>query len=435
MQNNDVLLKSCPLCGADRLEYRFVAYGRVICSCLDCGHMFANPQDPQAIAQEPLYEAEAFHRFVEEETNYAAEKPCVYSAQPALDEAPESGLRAVILDRLDLLEDPLAVLGQIHKSLQRGGKLFLSVPTLDSLNAKRMKQHWKPFAQKRLHFFSNKTIQNLLCKAGFENIKMTGANSDGVFLSCERREVAEMRVLSIIIPVYNEKNTVQELLDTIYKKDLAHLGLKKEMIIVESHSTDGTHEIVKRFGEEHPEVKLIFEEKARGKGHAVRSGFHAAAGDFIAIQDGDLEYDVNDYDKLLLPLVKFQEPFVLGSRHTGDWQMRKFGGEQATAFIMNVGQIIFTALINFGCGTKLKDPFTMYKLFRRECLRGLTFDGNRFEIDWEIVIKLIRKGFIPIEIPINYNSRGIKEGKKVSIIQDPIRWIFCFIRYRYIYKI
>ncbi len=435
MQNNDVLLNTCPLCGADRLEYRFVAYGRVICSCLDCGHLFANPQAPQAVEQEPLYEADAFNRFMEGETSHAAEKPAVYSAQSALDTAPEGGLQAVMLDCLDTLDEPLTVLGQIHSRLQEGGKLFLFVPTLDSSNAKRMKQRWKPFEQKRLHFFSNKTIQNLLCKTGFGNIKMTDANADGIFVSCECREMAEMRVLSIIIPVYNEKNTVQELLDTIYRKDFTHLGLKKEMIIVESQSSDGTHEIVERFGKEHPEVKVIFEEKPQGKGHAVRSAFGAATGDFITIQDGDLEYDVNDYDKLLLPLVKFQEPFVLGSRHTGDWQMRKFGGEQATAFVMNVGQIIFTALINFGCGTKLKDPFTMYKLFRRECLRGLTFDGNRFEIDWEIVIKLTRKGFVPIEIPINYNSRGIKEGKKVRMLKDPILWLICFVRYRYVYKI
>jgi len=397
--------------------------------------MFANPQDPQAIQQEPLYEAEALNRFIEEETGRAAERPAVYYEWTAMDAAPEGRLQAVVLDCLDILENPLAVLEQIHERLQKGGKLFLFVPTLTSTNAKRTKQRWKPFEQKRLHFFSNKTIQNLLCKAGFENIKMTDANADGLFISCERRDVAETRVLSIIIPVYNEKNTVEELLDTIYNKDFAHLGLTKEIIIVESHSSDGTHEIVERFGEEHPEVKIIFEEKPRGKGHAVRSGFSAATGDFITIQDGDLEYDINDYDKLLLPLVKFQEPFVLGSRHTGDWHMRKFGGEQATAFIMNVGQIIFTALINFGCGTKLKDPFTMYKLFRRECLHDLTFDGNRFEIDWEIVIKLTRKGFVPIEIPINYSSRGIKEGKKVRILQDPIRWIVCFVKYRYVYKI
>jgi len=102
---------------------------------------------------------------------------------------------------------------------------------------------------------------------------------------------------------------------------------------------------------------------------------------------------------------------------------------------MNFGHIFLTGLINFGCGVKLKDPFTMYKLFRRECLNGLKFEGNRFEIDWEIVIKFVRRGYIPYEIPINYNSREFKDGKKVSLITDPLRWIFYFFKFRYFYKI
>ena len=115
--------------------------------------------------------------------------------------------------------------------------------------------------------------------------------------------------------------------------------------------------------------------------------------------------------------------------------MRKFGeNEKGLAMFLNIGQILFTCMINFGCGVKLKDPFTMFKLFRRDCLYGLKFDGNRFEIDWEILIKLIRKGFKPYEIPVNYSSRGFENGKKIRIFKDPILWVINFVRYRYLYK-
>jgi len=436
MKNHDILINSCPLCGSGDIEYRFVAFGRVISVCSDCGHLFANPQDPQTVEIKPMYTENALHDFIQKYSNYPTEKPVVYSADTAPEEIPDKEIRTILLDHLDAAKDPAMVLKQMHQILSREGQLFLYVSTLDSINAKRLKQQWEPFEQKRLHFFSSKTIQNLLCKCGFEDITLRQANNNGIFICCKRKELREKRILSVIIPIYNEKNTVRKLLDTVYNKDLSQMGIDKEIIVIESNSTDGTREVVQEFAKEHSDVKLILEDKPRGKGHAVRNGFDAATGDFILIQDGDLEYDVNDYDKLLLPLVRYQEAFVLGSRHTGDWQMRKFGkdGRHLLANYMNVGHILLNWLMNFGCKTKLKDPFTMYKVFRRECLYGLTFEGNRFEIDWEIVIKLVRKGFIPIELPINYCSRGFKEGKKIRVIQDPITWVICFIKYRYLYK-
>jgi hypothetical protein len=364
----------------------------------------------------PLYEASDFNAFVRKSS--------------------QDKTNTRTLDSLDTTSDLIGALIGIHESLLKDGELFMFVPTLDSINAKRDKQRWKPFEQKRLHFFSNETIQNLLCKCGFENIVLRRANDDGIYIACRRKEMMEKRVLSVIIPIYNEKSTALELLNTVYCKNLENFDLSKEIIIVESNSSDGTREIAKQFAEEHHDVKLILEDKPLGKGHAVRSGFNAATGDFITIQDGDLEYDINDYDKLLIPLVKFQKPFVLGSRHTGDWQMRKFGGEGSVfALILNVAHILFCALMNFVCGTKLKDPFTMFKLFRRECLYELRFDGNRFEIDWEIVIKFTRKGFMPVELPVNYNSRDFKEGKKIRIFKDGILCVIAAIKYGYLYKI
>lgn len=432
----ELLVQSCPVCSSARLEYRFVAAGRVISACAECGHMFSNPQNTRLMELQPLYRAEDFSSF-RTRVGDAGEPAAVpsFSSEEELSKTADGSLESLLLDCLDTGSNPERLLRSAHAKLKPEGKLFLFVPVTDSSHARHAKQSWDAFEQKRLQFFSRKTLENLLCKCGFGEITIREANPDGVFVRCSRKEVRKEKVLSFIIPVYNEKNTVRFLLDAVYGKDLSGLGLRKELIIIESNSSDGTREEVARFAAEHPEVRAIYEDKPRGKGHAVRNGFREATGDFITIQDGDLEYDINDYDKLLYPLVHDQEAFVLGSRHTGDWHMRKFGsGEKLRAFVMNLGQIFFTGLINRGCHTKLKDPFTMFKLFRRECLYGLEFDGNRFEIDWEIIIKLIRKGYIPREIPINYVSRGVKEGKKVRMIQDPILWIKSFIRYRYLYR-
>ena len=111
--------------------------------------------------------------------------------------------------------------------------------------------------------------------------------------------------------------------------------------------------------------------------------------------------------------------------------MREFEGHKWFSIVFNVGQIFFTWMINVTCGTGLKDPFTMYKVFHRECLYGLEFVSNRFDLDWEIVIKFIRKGFIPLEIPVNYVSRSFSEGKKIRPLRDPILWLWALVRFRY----
>ncbi|MBT6658191.1 MAG: glycosyltransferase family 2 protein [Gammaproteobacteria bacterium] len=234
--------------------------------------------------------------------------------------------------------------------------------------------------------------------------------------------------LSIVLPVYNERATCKELIDTVLAKFIP--GIKREILIVESNSTDGSREIVKSF-ESHPEVRVIYEEQPRGKGYAVRTGLSHATGEILLIQDADLEYDVDDYDCVLEPLLTYRRLFVLGSRHNGGWKMREFEGRKWLSIVFNVGQIFFTWLINVTCGTRLKDPFTMYKVFHRECLYGLELESNRFDLDWEIVIKFIRKGFIPLEIPVNYVSRSFSEGKKIRPLRDPILWLWAFVRFRY----
>jgi len=335
---------------------------------------------------------------------------------------------------LEYCNNPFELLKKVHENLKTNGILLFYIPVIDNKAAKTYKQKWSVFSSGSFQFFSTATIQNILCKCGFEQIKIKIVDDNGVFISCKTGILRDEKLLSIIIPVYNEEKTVLTLLNNVMNKQLD--GINKEIIIVESNSKDSTRQIVENFANEHPDVKLILEEKPQGKGHAVRNGFKEATGDFVMIQDGDLEYDINDYDQLVIPLRNYQKAFVLGSRHKGDWKIRNFENEgKIKSIFMNFGHIFFTILINIGCKVELKDPFTMYKLFRRDCLYGLKFDGNRFEIDWEIIIKFIRKGYIPEEIPINYNSRGFTEGKKVSIIIDPLIWIKCFIRYRYFYKI
>jgi glycosyltransferase involved in cell wall biosynthesis len=236
-------------------------------------------------------------------------------------------------------------------------------------------------------------------------------------------------VLSVVVPIYNEAATVRIALDAILAKQVP--GWQLQIILVESNSTDGTRDIVRTY-ENHPRVKLILEDRPRGKGHAVRAGFAHATGDVILIQDADLEYDLDDYDVLLAPLALGRQSFVLGSRHgTGGWAIRQFADQPFQALILNCAHWGFTLLINAALGIWLRDPFTMYKVFRRDCLAGLTFECNRFDFDWELLIKLVRKGHRPIEIPISYKSRSFKEGKKISMFRDPITWLWALVKFRF----
>jgi glycosyltransferase involved in cell wall biosynthesis len=201
-------------------------------------------------------------------------------------------------------------------------------------------------------------------------------------------------------------------------------------VVVESNSTDGTRDLARGYGR-HPRVKLLLEDRPRGKGHAVRTGLRHATGDFVLIQDADLEYDLDDYEALLEPLRRGQTCFVLGARHGGStFKIRSFAEQRLLSAFLNAGHWIFTTLVNVLFGLRLNDPFTMFKVFRRDCLAGLTFECDRFDFDYELLIKLVRKGYRPLEIPVNYRSRSFKEGKKVSVFRDPLTWLWVLARLR-----
>ena len=248
-------------------------------------------------------------------------------------------------------------------------------------------------------------------------------------ISAQRACTRAIRTCSILVPVFNEKDTFPELMRTLLAKRLDHLGLEREIILIESNSTDGTRELVAGFAAT-PGVKILYQDRPRGKGHAVRAGLAMATGDIVLIQDADLEYDLNDYDALLEPLLADRAAFVLGCRHGGRFRMRRFPHQRLLGEVLNVAHVLLAGLINVLYGQNMKDPFTMFKVFRRDCLYGLEFECNGFDFDHELVIKLVLKGYRPLEIPVNYCARSFSQGKKIRLFRDPPGLIAADLKYR-----
>jgi glycosyltransferase involved in cell wall biosynthesis len=185
---------------------------------------------------------------------------------------------------------------------------------------------------------------------------------------------------------------------------------------------------------QHPRVRLLFENKPLGKGHAVRNGLKLATGDIILIQDADLEYDLDDYQRLLDPIRKLEVSFVLGSRRPvgkKTWQIREFSGRPGLSNVLNFAHLLFTLLFNAIFRQRLRDPLTMYKVFRRDCIHNIHFECNRFDFDHELVGKLVRNGFSPVEIDSRYRSRSFDEGKKILPFRDPPTWIKACLKHRF----
>ncbi len=386
---------------------------------------------------------------------------------------------AVLADVIEHTRDPLADLRRVWRVLRPGAVLFIAVPSLDSWSARLMRERWMEFKDEHLFYFDSLTMQWLFFKAGFEQVEIEAGRKrlspDYVIEHFERFHVPlvspavrftrtvmpgplrrqsiavvasginvlgrraalpppgeRAERLSIIMPVFNERSTFPLVIEPLLAKTIP--GMEIEIVIVESNSTDGTRDEVRKV-EGRPRVRVVYEERPRGKGHAVRAGLAHATGDFILIQDADLEYDLNDYESLLDPLRTGRAAFVLGARHGMEgrsWKMRHFTDQVIVSQVMNLGHLFFTGLFNLVYGTRLRDPFTMFKVFRRDCLHGLTFESNRFDFDWELVGKLVRAGYMPIEIPVNYESRSFAQGKKVSFFRDPLTWFRACFKYRFV---
>lgn len=393
------------------------------------------------------------------------------SLSPA--QLPASIQACVLFCALERMRDPLAKLQMLHGLLDVGGCLMVISPTTDSRAARLLRTSWWEFNQTNLFYFSVDTLQSLLIKAGFgdpivapdrslasvnylrerlaENPHLSRRfrllrnamslspmfrNSTFRPLHGRTRFLVRSKIypsqprLSVIVPVYNERATFLELIEQLLLKTID--GLDLEIIIVESNSTDGSRELVLQY-KDHPRVRVILEDKPLGKGHAVRTALRSTTGDLVLFQDADLEYDINDYDALVGPLLAFRNNFVLGTRHSGgknNWKIRQFTDSPGLAAFFNFGHLLFLTLFNLLYKQRLSDPFTMFKVFRRECLYGLDFECNRFDFDYEIVIKFLRKGYKPLELPVNYRSRSMKEGKKVTVFRDPLTWILALFKFR-----
>lgn len=224
--------------------------------------------------------------------------------------------------------------------------------------------------------------------------------------------------LSIVIPVFNEKNTVRELLRRVEEADA---GVDKEIIIVDDCSTDGTRAIL--MGLDKPGVKVMLHEKNRGKGAALRTGFAEAAGDIVLIQDADLEYNPAEYPRLLEPILDGRADVVYGSRFLG-------GPHRVLFFWHYVGNRFLTTLSNMATNLNLTDMETCYKVFRREILRKITLRSERFGVEPEITIKISRLKCRIYEVPISYAGRDYSEGKKIGW-KDGLAALFHIIRYKF----
>ncbi|RJP29006.1 MAG: glycosyltransferase family 2 protein [Candidatus Omnitrophota bacterium] len=209
-----------------------------------------------------------------------------------------------------------------------------------------------------------------------------------------------MKSVSIIIPVYNEKRTIREIIKRI---DDVDIGLEKEIIVVDGCSTDGTKEILQNLGRK--DIKVIHEEKRKGKGAAIRLGFKEASGDIFLIQDADLEVLPAEYPYLLNPIIAGHKKVVFGSRFLRGRGMTRFGSY--------IGNQLITWAVNILFLVRLSDIATCHKVFTKEVAKKLHLKSNGFEIEAEITTRLIKNGQNIYEIPIDYVPRTHREGKKL----------------------
>lgn len=229
--------------------------------------------------------------------------------------------------------------------------------------------------------------------------------------------------LSIIIPVYNEVNTLDKILENI--ENVRIEGIEKEIILVDDASTDGTRELLSRL-EQLNTYKICYHEKNMGKGAAIRTGLKFVNGEIVIIQDADLEYDPGDYCKLLIPFKENKADVVYGSRFADPENRNTFG------LLQKFGNILLTFLTNLIYGSNITDMETCYKLFRYDVIKNINIKSNRFNFEPEISAKIMKNKYKIVEIPINYNMRSYQEGKKIKFFKDGTVALWTLLVYRII---
>jgi glycosyltransferase involved in cell wall biosynthesis len=221
--------------------------------------------------------------------------------------------------------------------------------------------------------------------------------------------------LTVIIPVYNERKTLPELL-----KRVESVPIEKQIVLVDDCSTDGTRELVRQM--QRNGTKVLYHERNLGKGAALRTGFQHANGDFVIVQDADLEYDPNDYPKLLQPILEGRADVVYGSRFSGRNRNMSLQHRLGNQFLTWVTNVLYR--------TSITDMETCYKLFKTTTIQGIKIKCNRFNFEPEITAKLLKRRLRIVEVPISYSGRKFSEGKKITWV-DGFSALWTLVKYRF----
>lgn len=222
--------------------------------------------------------------------------------------------------------------------------------------------------------------------------------------------------LSVIVPVFNEKDTIEEIVRRIQR-----VNINKEIVLVDDCSGDGTREKLKNL--EGKELKIIYHTRNQGKGAAIRTGIGEATGDLIIIQDADLEYSPEEYTRLIKPVLENGAGVVYGSRFLGK--------RPEMLALFYAGNRFLTFITNVLYHSSLTDMETCYKLFKADLIKSIKLNSRRFDFEPEITAKVLKSGYNIVEVPISYESRGKRAGKKITW-RDGIAALWCLIKYRFV---
>jgi len=226
------------------------------------------------------------------------------------------------------------------------------------------------------------------------------------------------RTLSVIVPVFNERSTVAEI---VRRMRSVELPVEREIVVVDDGSDDGTGAVLTQLRDS--TVRVIAHPQNRGKGAAIRTGLESATGDLVLVQDADLEYDPEDWPRLLAPVLKGRARVVYGSRFTGE--------RRNMLFLHWVGNRFLSLITNVLYNSTLSDMETCYKLFDRRVLDGIQLQADRFDFEPEFTAKVLRRGIRIYEVPISYAGRELSEGKKITW-QDGVTALWTLVKYRFV---